>query len=457
MRAHGLPLQTTCAVRERPPNLGTFQPERHHPWFGRTNLAILLGKKCNHDVNILMRVPPAKNDEKESAASMLNMILASMKTLTQYITAYTSKTQPHAESLWRALQLNIARLDAELAAKDVAEERNDVDPVYRTQRLLMRMSTTVHKRCHRSLQEAVNFLLHCPESYSSHSFRPLYITNALHCATAALEQPVIVGELPAEAQQTYILTMPRDALSDRAHMETFAAPSRPRLTSASQHTDYEHRGAQLQAWCWYFYVASITRVAADKAAFDETVFIFAASHPNPSGWAQKLSCASAWKIPALVGPSFPSKGTDAERYAAMMLLLFRPWIGDVKSILRLSDAEPDSMCTTWSEALGRYLTHLHSKAAELPSSESPTVFSDVFWARRILQVVVNISNWCTPVSASASDGVRVNPDAAEGCLESTEVHADRLAEFLSHDSEVALLEMLVKVPKLFAWYTIVIV
>ena len=410
MRAHGLPVTDVGHIRDRLPGIGMFEPERHHPWFGRVNLPILLGKKCNHDVNVMIRAVPSAFDASADSAALLHMMIGSMKTLTQYVTAYTTITQPHAENLWRALQTNIARLEDELHASqpDAAEPEGGCDPGYRVQRVLMRLATTVHKRCHRSLQEAVGFLLDEPEAYCYHRFTRVYFTNAMRVAGQMLEAPLNLGAVPMEPEHTAVLSF-----GSTLH------PSQPHLTLASQHIDYEHRGTRLQAWPWYFYIASVSRVKIPAATTDvEDFYAFADTHPSPNGCCQRIRSQSAWTVPQLAGPSFPSASSDAERQALMLLLLFRPWIGPVGSILRISDAHPQNLCSSWTQALRLYRCELEHLRHTNASAEFPT---PAFWAARTLRVMDNILNWTSLVPSTLSQGVRTNPDAASGCPDSVEL------------------------------------
>ena len=191
---------------------------------------------------------------------------------THYVTAYAGKVQPKVANLWQHLQTSVQRLDEELLGAD-AEDAAAHEPQFRARRLLMRLATACHTRRHRSMQEMVNFLLEEPETYSTQLFCRLYIA-ALQTAALALEEPVTVGQAPAQPLVTAIV-VPAAAAQPAFPI---APTDATRLSFSSQMLDY-HRAPVLSSWPWYFYAAAVVRVPAAALA-DDDVLPFAAATPS---------------------------------------------------------------------------------------------------------------------------------------------------------------------------------
>ena len=93
-RAHGMALHPTPTLGMLPPHEGVLFTERHHHYFARVNPAILLSRRCNHDVNVLLRLPPVQDSDNAQDFLMAQCVQA-MRAATFYITSYTGKVQPH--------------------------------------------------------------------------------------------------------------------------------------------------------------------------------------------------------------------------------------------------------------------------------------------------------------------------------------------------------------------------
>ena len=293
-----------------------------------------------------------------------------MPAATHYVTAYTGKVQPHVTSLrflclvWMLILMRkpaLLQLPRTPAASAQASCR----------RLLMHMASTCHKRRHRSMQEMVDFVLGFPEAICTRSFRRLYISGALAQAAAELQVDTAVGKLPRSFSVSGLVA-PGPA---QGHLHANHGASRVSRKCRScrfsgQLSDYQHRGAPLREWCWYFYVAGVERVPA-QARNQPEVFEFAAAHPHSRQWAQRVICRSAWRVPQLVGPTFPAADSDPERRALMFLVLFRPWLGPPASVLRSSEPNQHSSCSVDAWALYRCQLVQASAPLQFPMPNVP--------------------------------------------------------------------------------------
>ena len=134
-----------------------------------------------------------------------------------------------------------------------------------------------------------------------------------------------------------------------------------------QRLNYEKRGASLQSWPFYFYVASVSLVQSKKVvAGTATAFRFHASHPCAAEVSQQLLTSRPWYVPELIGPSIPAVDDDPEKRAMLLLILFKPWNPDLASLLE--------DFPTWGAALQAFETHLHAEAQDF-LTDRPELFS----------------------------------------------------------------------------------
>jgi hypothetical protein len=407
MRCHGKAISLKPEIGDLPPNRGVLITERHHPYFGRLNPAVAACCKCNHDLSVLLRFPEgmAQDSRKHGNASlpegvasdsddvsddsddmqdvsddvdnhdeeMARQMASEINDATHYTTEYTGKIQPHIQNLFSMLQAGHDRLeqqfreDPELAAKG---------PAYRAARTLMRMAFTCQKRIHKSMQEMVNYILGYPEAYCTHGFRHLYYGSLLTMAeTLFPEQENTVGTDCAEATEDIATVMPplspgRDAMvradeedSDACREDDDGAapgpssiasdiPGLAKLSFAHQRLDYEHRGPKLQHWPLYFYVAGVSRLSRFKRT--DSSFLFNAEHPMHRIWKQQVLTKRAWRVPLLVGPTIPAESKDPAKRAALLLILFKPWVGGISGLLDQTDEPGTEKFASWEEALFFY-------------------------------------------------------------------------------------------------------
>ena len=175
------------------------------------------GRRCNHDVNLLLRWPPTTS--ALAHPNLLDLIIHSMKAATYYVTDYSGKIQPHSHELWLHLHRGHARLEAEL--DDTNAPHPEIDPRYRASRGLLRMALSAEKKQHKSFQEMVATLLGEPESICSHSFQRLYYASTLSTACRAQPDNCASADLPAASVPGYI-ALPADTTGNpRPHFSVF--------------------------------------------------------------------------------------------------------------------------------------------------------------------------------------------------------------------------------------------
>ena len=151
-------------------------------------------------------------------------------------------------------------------------------------------------------------------------------------------QPSQERNAPEAQSQRAHIPGPAQDTSTQTTAPRASAASVDRVVFSSQLFDYQHRGAPLREWCWYFYVAGVARVPA-QATNQSEVFEFAATHPHSRQSAQRVICRSASRVPQLVGPTFPATDSGPERRALMFLVLFRPWLGPPRLLLTVKPLE----------------------------------------------------------------------------------------------------------------------
>ena len=400
-RAHGMALQPTPLLGTLPPHEGVFFTERHHHYFARVNPAILLTRRCNHDVNVLLRLPPVP-DSGDAQDFLMAQCVQAMRAATFYITSYTGKVQPHLMNIWNLLSKGHSNLQDDLAKRQVGDQEHDSK--YVAQRTLFRMITSCKKKNHKSMQEMVNYLLGLPEFYCTHEFRPLYYANLCTEADSLLQQSILVGERACASSISAIMFARPSVAEDEDDEAVDTSGISKSVTVDKQRQNYEKRGAGLQSWPFYFYVASVSIIQGKKVvAGTPTVFRFLASHRDAADKVQQLLSSRPWYVPELIGPSIPAVDDDPEKRAMLLLILFKPWNPDLASLLE--------DFPSWSAALKAFETQLHAEAQDF-LTERPEIFSQAYWATRSLRVMQHITN-CSGKPAPVR-GIRTNPDDALG-------------------------------------------
>ena len=368
-RVHGHQLQAAAAISEAPLRAGELLPQRHHPYHCRFNPAILALTKANHDVSILIRSPVLADHLQ--AAEIAAAMATSAKAATFYITAYISKTQPHLANLWLLLRDGQRRLEQEHASAPSAPAPQRV-----ASRTLTRMLTSAEKRVHKSLPELAHYLLGHAEHYTTHTFRPLYITPLLHrahslCAVETLRQHA--------APCTFLLPqVDEDGEADGAVSAAAHVP---------QDVDYGCRGQDLRRWPFYFYVAGVRKCLAHHPPPGACYARYSVAHPHHDRSCQRILTTTAWAVPQLCGFAIPPRERDPELHCLLLLLLFKPWSSEDLSDL-LADSAGNT-ATTWAEAFQAFYGWLTAIAAA-SLTQRPEPFSEIYWCHRCSVCCVSV-------------------------------------------------------------------
>ena len=441
MRCHGKDIERKPRIGTMPPELDELLTERHHPYFGRVNPGVLCAVKCNHDIRTILTFPPAcaQGAKTGTDAERLAARLAwQINNATHYVTDYAGKTQPHMKNLFRLLQIGQERLEQQDRERVDSERKGPRDRAWRT---FVRMVMSCQKRVHKSMQEMVSYLLGVPENYCTHEFRLLYYGNMIHTAEEALPlSGAMTGTEVVPPTQDASIVPPREPALSKQQNEididadkgveedvVFAEQcddykqqneidlgddtgAEAKVVWATQCDDYKYRGEALKDWPLYFYVAGVSRWAQGHKLKSSHVYDFDPSHPAAHRLRQKVRTANAWCVPELAGPTVPSFEKDPEKRAMILLVLLKPWPGQVASLLDSSGAS--GRHTTWSAAFHEFFSALQQDKATCGHDERPQTFSPAYWAHRTVAIIQNFDNMSMSRVDVAQAGVRQNPDAA---------------------------------------------
>ncbi len=175
-RSHGHALQERwngtgeAPLLTNPLEFGAPALEITHPFHFKMTPSMLLGPTCNHDLGVLLRLPPQTvtgdrdADSKAAAASMLD----AMGDHEYYVSNYASKDQPHVEGLLQTLQSGLRSKEIDLAA--ARAEGHDMSPHENTMKLMHRMIATMNRSMHKGFPEMFTYLKDKPMQYCSHDF-----------------------------------------------------------------------------------------------------------------------------------------------------------------------------------------------------------------------------------------------------------------------------------------------
>ena len=105
-------------------------------------------------MNVLVQTPGSYEDADR--AHFAEVMAASTRTASFYITAYMSKLQPQIANLWQLLATARAKLETDLATQ---QENIDglLSPQYIAKRSLTRMLMACQRRTHKSLPEICHY------------------------------------------------------------------------------------------------------------------------------------------------------------------------------------------------------------------------------------------------------------------------------------------------------------
>jgi hypothetical protein len=196
----------------------------------------------------------------------------------------------------------------------------------------------------RSGTEVATLLLGKELQYRSHTFSKAFITTFVNELT-----PPASSSTTDEAQNLDLDPNPNPddgdldvhPEDDNGAGESFSinvSPDKTSLVITNQRVDYTLRHKDLHVGL-YDFAAEFRkeRRPADKKAkakFPENSFLFDDQHPQfLTHMLVRLRNPHSFHVPVIVGPTFPSKEVNPERYYMLFLVLFKPFfaIGDLKT------------------------------------------------------------------------------------------------------------------------------
>ena len=237
---------------------------------------------------------------------------------------------------------------------------------------------SAEKRAHRSLPELCHTLLGHPEAYTSHTFKALYITNLARKAAAILA----VDSLGSARPETSVWVQPSRAA------DTAEGPPDYKLQFGTQELDYMHRGAALEFWPLYFYIAGVQRCSRRRLDSGFAYALFESAHPDAPRLCQRISLRQPWAVPLVAGLRIPRRDRDPELYSLCLLLLLKPWKDTNLMDVYLTTPEPPG--TTWAGILQHFCAHLHDTLRSEAATPHPRIFSPCYWAQRCLTSSCNL-------------------------------------------------------------------
>ena len=369
VRRHGMPLQRrwdgngSPPFHAAPPFNGLPALEMCHPFHYKMTPSMVLAPRCNHDLGILVRLPPQGGDAALSdRAASVQAMLDTMGDHEFYCAAYASKEQPHIEGLLHTLADSVRRLDQDVARRRLKLEERvaqgqepdaqaaDQDmPMLQAKALLNRLLSATNRRMHKGFPEMLSYLLNKPSEYCSHEFVSLPIDGALRCGIAEFKRFVEAHPLRSEHAPVRSEAIPEELPQGQVPEPTVKlyARGRPNLTVY----DYEHRPVSLERFPLYFFFASCEpSLTADSESLPwATSDVHCKPTPvksrrtpewplrDPStgeciydhDYYVRLRTLSAWRVPILYGrlpKGLSSADTAEERgvFAMFLMVLFRP-------------------------------------------------------------------------------------------------------------------------------------
>ncbi|CAK0905228.1 unnamed protein product, partial [Prorocentrum cordatum] len=419
-RQHGLELHARwdgtgeLPILRYPPHVGLPALETTHPFHFRLNPAIMLGPQCNHDLAVLLRFCelPANDADlpNESRVAQVKAAMAEAMGDHEYsASAYSAKSQPHADGLKMTLAASLERKER---AAQLAAATDMVDDQEKARKLLHTQVAATNNRMHKGFPEMISYLLGKPIAYSSHTFVPVFFGKLLAIIRATMSQTARGEPVQTDHSQ------PR--------------PYTTKLTPAKLHIgelDYVRRPQELEQFPFYFFFASCdaklpvgknpppeslrwvrdgsrrqcTAAPVTSATYDGVPLRGASTDAEPNGevlyryaYYISLRLTKPWKVPILYGklPGRPASDDHLDEwflYALNVMVLFR-------SFRALSDFVTRITSTPWphgEKACQAAVVHdfrawemSTREVARKCTAETPPLTPE-WWAHRILESIRN--------------------------------------------------------------------
>ncbi len=397
-RTHGKELREHWDGNCAPP-IGKVEPElrkplleRTHPFHSKFNYPLLGAARCNHDVGILLRLPVAiaecfsdalgtfrdqpTTDQIEQA--ILEMACA-INDADFYCSEYTSKEQPHLDNLYTSFANGLARLFQDLESMDESARQ----PAYKAKRILHRLISATNKRVHKGMPEMVSFLFGYPDFWSSHSFRPLYISG----------MRAAVMHIWNKLRETPSLSLDDGNCLDDP-FQCADAGDDSKVSLRNLRFDYSFRPLEISDFPLYFFVAGTHVVEkknntvyldfSERQAAHTSLDALPQQHPASKTHGVIVTQNSAWQVPVLHGAMVPRRDDNCAEFVFMQYLLFKPWrtiSSDLLPSCQLSECALLAEYDAWRHALAEAAASAH---------ERPAFGSAQWWAIQVHRRLLNL-------------------------------------------------------------------
>ena len=360
-------------LEQHPPQKGMPALEANHGFTCRFNPSCSLGPCCNHDVNVLLRLPvlveavrrklvshmTASNaadtldisgdgdpfplqELKAACAEMTNAVIEHEF----YSSAYASKEQPKLKELMNAMAKSHAALLQELAAaKAAGKSFTELEIAAKT---LHRLVSSTNKCSHKGFPEIVSYLTKEPTYYCSHNFTNLFLFNAQNLALALIQDCVSRKDGATAAEALVTLPVRPSILGQRGkswNLEDVDYSWRPEIL---QHVPFyffacmavSSKTAPSLPWYCEHNPGDNTWSTHPSASFETSAHLKDVKLVDPATNKPIVSSAShgyvsvrdeaAWPVTVVYGrepqtPHDESTPQEKGQFALWQLLLFHPW------------------------------------------------------------------------------------------------------------------------------------
>ena len=218
---------------------------------------MILGPACNHDLGILLRLPPptaqtAAVTELSQRHQAIASMLDSMGDHEFYCASYASEDQPHVEGLLVTLADSLRAKERDILIERA--EGKDITAHEISRRILHRLISSTNRRMHKGFPEMVTYLLRKPMEYCSHRFVTLYVFGVFNRAVKLMRG---MGERTDLEQQ-------------KNERDVFKLHSKPDIHV----DDYPFRPLALGKFPLYFFrSACVARPRLDASSMEWTHFL----------------------------------------------------------------------------------------------------------------------------------------------------------------------------------------
>jgi hypothetical protein len=295
-----------------------LQRKKGNGWVNNYNDITSLVMRCNNDIKFIC------NGRDSKALSFY---------ITDYITKKALSTH-NAFPLIIAAQNEIENNIHPCAANPLytAAQQQNRDLVVKCLNKL-----TTHSE--RSGPEVATMLLDKPLHYKSHTFTKVFYTtfvNELEIIQVPLPQQNIIPQTD-DQQQPEVADDDDDKHPEDNNNETFTLQSNDDNTSftlMNQRVDYTLRSRKMNVSLYDFASQYYKGKKPKKGKLPDNASLLSLQHPQfDTHCMTRYNNPYSFKIPVIVGPQFPSKNINPEKYYKLFLILFKPFfdVHDLKT------------------------------------------------------------------------------------------------------------------------------